>query len=104
MAAQRSTDMKEYTKQLEKLTTAVNAFGERFATIEQWKTTTDKDVSDLNKLVYGNGGDGLKLKVDRLDGRVTIVFAVGAGAWALFMIVFSLVAANLVEKMARVLP
>lgn len=94
-------DMKEFTQELRELTAGIHALDLRLATIDEWMKNADKDINECGKTLYGsNGNDGLEMKVDRLSGRVAIVFAVGAGGWALFTIVFSIIAANLWERLS----
>ncbi len=99
-AEERDT-IRGFTRQLSSLTDEIHALGLNIATINQWMKTADKDISEHNKTLYGsNGNDGLEMKNDRLSNRVALVFAVGAGAWALFVIVFGIVAASLFEKVS----
>jgi hypothetical protein len=93
--------MRGFTKQLVELTGEVHGLDVHLATIDQWAKNADEDIDNHGKTLYGNNGnDGLEMKVDRLDNRVALVFAVGAGAWALFIIVFGIVAANMADKFA----
>ena len=100
---ERRSDMREFTAQLVKLTDAVGDFGERMAGLEQWTKTANVTIGGHNEVLHGNGKDGLIVQVDRLNARVSTVFAVGAGAWALFVIAFTLIAANLFEKLSQLL-
>ena len=100
-AANRA-DMKAFTDQLRELTSTINAFSMRLAAIDQWMKTTDKTVNSHERSLNGNGGEGMKMQVERLNNRVSMVFAVGAGAWALFTIAFTVVIANLFERLQMV--
>ena len=96
---ERRADMKAFTDQLRELTSTINALSMRMAAIDQWIKTTDERVNSHEKLLHGNDGEGMKLQVERLNNRVSMVFAVGAGAWALFTIAFAVIAANLFERL-----
>ena len=100
-AAHRA-DMKAFTDQLRELISTINALSMRLAAIDQWMKTIDKTVDSHEKLLHGNDGEGVKLQVERLNNRVNMVFAVGAGAWALFTIAFAVIAANLFERLQMV--
>jgi hypothetical protein len=94
--------MRGFTKQLVELTGEVHGLDVHLATIDQWAKNADEDIDNHGKTLYGNNGnDGLEMKVDRLNSRVGLVFAVGGGAWALVTILFSIIAANLVDKFAQ---
>ena len=101
--AEHRSDMREFTAQLVKLTDAVSDFGERMAGLEQWTKTADVTVAGHDEILHGNGKDGLVIQVERLNNRVSTVFAVGAGAWALFVLIFAIVAANMLEQLSQVL-
>ena len=98
-STERRADMKAFTDQLRELTGTINALSIHLAAIDQWMKTTDSTVSRHGKLLNGNGGEGMKMQVERLNNRVSMVFAVGAGAWALFTIAFAVIAANLFERL-----
>ena len=100
--AERRADMKAFTDQLRELTGTINALSIRLAAIDQWMKTIDKTVNSHEKLLHGNDGDGMKIQVERLNNRVSMVFVVGAGAWALFTIIFAIIAANLFERLQMV--
>jgi len=87
--------------QLITLTSLVSTLDSRLAGIDQWIKLRDDDIEDHEKLLRGNGKDGLDLRVDREHNRVNLVFAVGAGAWTMVTILFSIIAANLVDKVTQ---
>ena len=101
-STERRADIKAFTDQLRELTNTINALSIHLAAIDQWMKTTDKTVNSHEKLLNGNGGEGMKMQVERLNNRVSMVFAVGAGAWALFTIAFAIIAANLFERLQMV--
>ena len=94
--AERRSDMREFTAQLVKLTDAVGDFGERMAGLEQWVKTAGVDLGEYDKMLRAH-----ELKIANTDNRVSLVFAAGAGAWSLFVIVFAVVAANIIERLSQ---
>jgi hypothetical protein len=99
--AERRADMRAFTAQLRELADKIGILLTDNARRDQWAKTMQATIEGHERDLRGNGKDGLVVQVDRLNARASTVFAVGAGAWALFMIVFTLIAASLFEKVSQ---